>query len=252
MEYITWSIYEVWWKKRKYRIVIPEKISRLWAVYYRAVDKLGVTVDFLGNRDGLEALRQACTVLAEKNDMIVYIPCKKNNKIPMYAMNDFISAKIDTKNEDFVDLVFMKPNLLCIKDWKEIRNIIFRMQKRRWKGEVSSGNIDSSKKSTDRWKRKCGKAVYRFDTVFFNTFSCEYSYLASDIEEFLNTDLEKNFCEDIIRNDGRLRGETYLWYGCFQQCCSKKHYEFETGIFYWDNEIYEKNLNGRYHYAGNN
>ncbi len=100
-------------------------------------------------------------------------------------------------------------------------------------------------------KRKCGKAVYCFDTVFFNTFSCEYSYLASAIKAFLNTDLEKIFCEDMIRNDGRLRGETYLW-NCWQQYCSKKHYEFETGILYWDNEIYEKNLKGRYHYVGNN
>lgn len=237
MAYITWNYYEVWYHRRRCRILIPRDISQLWIVYYPDAAYWEMNVDFIGNRKGLEALRNAFAALAEKDDIIVYFPCKANDCLSVY--NYFFSGAVFAiKNNKFVDMVFMKPNSLKVSDWKEIRKRIPETKGRQWGYNFQCEFRDMHKKEKDKYRREKPRVICNFDTVFFNAPSFEYPDLAYSIEKFLVPELEENFYED-IRDSNHLRGENYLWEYMLKYN-SQKHYDFETGIFFWDTDIYQE------------
>lgn len=230
MTYITWDFYEIWYHGRSCRILVPKDISQLWTVYYPGASvHMEPEVDFFGNRKGLEALRNACAALSKKDDIIVYFPCKKNNPSSMY--NYFFRDQTEPKKHElFMDLVFMKPNSVKIKDWKEIRKRISKMKSRQWGYDFQYEFKDMHVKPKYEYRKERPKAIYRFDTVFFNAPDFEYPDFASELEGFLVPELEKNFYED-IKEGKYLRGEDFLWY---------KYMWEDFGIFFWDNDIYRE------------
>lgn len=226
MAYITWDYYQIWYGGRSYQVLIPKDISQFWTIYYMDInDRLGVDVDFFGNRSGLEALRNACAALSEKENMVIYFPCKKNNHL---LLCNFCFQEAAPECYEFVDLVFMKPNSIKIKDWKEIRRRLFKMKSRQWGYDFQCDFSCIRKKY--RYREEEPKVIYRYDTLFCNALSFVYKDLAYGVEEFLEPDLKKNFYEDIKREDGRLRGET-IFYG-------QRWDEF--GAVFWANDIYQK------------
>lgn len=91
-----------------------------------------------------------------------------------------------------------------------------------------------------KYRKEKPSIIYRFDIVFFNILSFEYPDLASAVEDFLVPELETNFYED-IRDGNRLRGDAYLWlYNMRYDAHNHILDDFETGIFFWDNDIYQK------------
>lgn len=131
MIHITWDYYEIWYHRKKYQVLIPKDISQLWIVYYPDADgHFDMDIDFFGNRKGLEAIRNACAALSKKDNIIVYLPCKKNNSLPIY--NYFFSDDSSIYRTEFVDMVFMKPNSIKVSDWKEIRKCISKTKSRQW------------------------------------------------------------------------------------------------------------------------
>ena len=114
---MKFKCYEIW-HKRKYCIFIPEDISQLWVIRYLLnTGAFDFEIDIIANRQGFEAICNACALLSEKNNIIIYFPCKRNKSTNRYF-------SIESKSYEFIDLVFMKPDSLKISDWKEIRNRI--------------------------------------------------------------------------------------------------------------------------------
>lgn len=241
MAYITWNYYEIWYRKRRFRILIPKNIFQLWIVYYPDADGMfEMDIDFFGNRKGLEALRNACAALSEKDNIIVYFPCKRNDHLSVY--NYFFQNEFILKKSEFADMVFMKPNTIKVSDWKEIRKRIPGAKSREWGYDFQCEFGDMCKKGKYEYRREEPSVIYRFDTVFFNTQSFNYPDLACSIEKFLTPELEKNFYED-IRDGNNLRGETYLWLYRLRYD-AHNWYDFETGIFFWNTDIYQEAVLG--------
>ncbi len=238
MAYIEWDYYDIYCHKKRYQVLIPREISQFWMIYYPDAHKMsGVDIDFIGNRKGLEALRNACTALSKKDNIIVYFPCKKNNKLPMY-MYDYIFGNPSGSRHIIADFVLMKPNAIKMKDWKGIRKRIFKMKSGQWGYDFPYEFKDAYKKEKYLYRKEVPKMVYRFDTIFFNALWFEYPDLAHSVEEFLDSDLENIFQED-IKAGKYLTCEDYLW--LYQlRCGNNSWYDFETGIFFWDNDIYQK------------
>lgn len=242
MVHIDWTCYEIWCKKRRCRVLIPEDISQFWVVFYPDADKMWETdMDLFGNRKSLEALRNACAALSEQDDIIVYFPCKRNNHLSLYNyfFRDSNNLKTEPNRYEFTDLVLMKPNSLKISDWKEIRKRISRAKSQKWGYDFQGEFKDMHKKEKYKYRKETPKVMYHFDTVFFNAQSFEYPYLAYSVEEFIAPELEKNLYED-IRSGNQLRGEEgYLWVYCLRDR-NNGWYDFETGVFFWDNDIYQQ------------
>lgn len=229
MPHKNWDYCEIWFQKRKYQILTPKNVSQLWIVHDLLNPGIGVEIDFWGNRSGLEAVQDACAVLSETNNFLVYLPCKRN---PQYYLGNFLGIdQIQPSDSEFLDMVFLKPNGLKINDWKEIRSRIPKTIKKNFRC-----NMKIKKKDTCcYYKKDTLKVVYRFDTLFFNCPRFLYPSLAAETKTFLDSNLEKTFFEDVKTNNHRLRAEDYLW------CLSISPCEiFETGVFFWDNDIYQQ------------
>lgn len=235
MAHITFDYYEVWHHGRSCQILIPGDISRFWTTWYRNLkDQLGPDIDFFGNRKGLEMFRNACAAMSEKNNLTVYIPCRKNSRL-------FLDRYFSLEPEwmEFVDLVFMKPNSLKIEDWKEIRRCLPRMKSRQWGYDFPDGSRFIYKGKKKEYRKETLKMTYRYNTIFLNALSCEYADWVSYVEEFLEPNLEKNFLEDMIRfHNGEkgviLRGQTSCLFGW---CAPRTN---GAGVFFWDDDIFQK------------
>jgi len=238
MAYTGWGYYDIHYNKKRYQVLIPGEISQFWIIYYPDAHKMfGVDIDFIGNRKGLEALRNACAALSKKENIIVYFPCKKNNKLPVYAYN-YIFGNPSELRHIMVDFVLMKPNTIKMKDWKGIRKRIFKMKSRQWGYDFPYEFKERDIKEKYLYRKEAPKVVYRFDTIFFNALWFKYPELAHSIEEFLNLGLENIFQKD-IKAGKKLTCQDYLW--LYQlRCGTDNWYDFETGIFFWDNDIYQK------------
>ncbi|MDE7312638.1 MAG: hypothetical protein K2N87_13625 [Eubacterium sp.] len=233
MSYITWDYYDICCNKRRCRILVPKEISQFWTICYNSGDLFQVDIDIIGNRKGLEAFRNACAVLANEENMIVYFPCKKNPVNPMF---DYFHPEGTIwrwyGNFYFTEFVLMKPNMVKISDWKEIRKRIRSSESGQWGCHFPHEFCDMHNDKKYRYRNIRLNVVYRLDTEFFNLPYFGYSELACDMEEFLNHDLEKMFREDIKERE-RFRGEDIL-------CMEAKRPGFELGLVFWDNDIYQE------------
>ena len=231
MPYITWDYYDICYNKRRCRILVPKEISQFWTVRYNFGDDLSLDMDIIGNRKGLEALRNACAVLSNEENMIVYFPCKKN---PVHPMFDYFWPDGPDYWYDyhFTKLILMKPNAVKISDWKEIRKRIRNRESGQWGCHFPHEFCDMHNDRKYSYRNMRVNVVYRFDTVFFNLPHFRYLDVAFDVEEFLNHDLEKVFRED-IKEEGRLRGDDIL-------CIEMEWPTFDLGLFFWDNDIYQE------------
>ena len=237
MNEITWVYYDVWCGKRRCQVLVPEDVSQIWVTQYSCPGPFGVDFDFWGNRKGLTTVRNACAVLAEDNDFIVYLPCKKNFHL---FLQDYCSRIYGIHEYKFVDFVFIEPGAVKIDDWKQIRNRIRKMRGKKWNYHFQNelGNMCKKDKNVcwDYWV-DFYRIYYRYDTVFLNYYPLKYPELASQLDCFLDADLEHIFLEDMIRND-KLRGEGFLWSGNKGLWGSEKY--FDSGVLFWDDEIYQK------------
>lgn len=230
MNRITWNYYDIWYGKRRCQVLMPEDISQLWVTQYSGPGQGGMDFDFWGNRKGLEAVRDACATLTEKNNLIIYLPCK-NNSCPF--LQDYYLTDLYTYEYKFVDFVLMKPGAVKIDDWKQIRNRIWKTKGQKWSYHFQNESGNTYKKDKYGYWEEFSQIYYRYDTIFLNFFPFKYPELAYQMDSFLEANLEDIFLED-IRNDDRLRGEDYLWfYGDWKK-------GFESGVYFWDDDIYKK------------
>lgn len=213
----NWDLREIRCQKRSYQLLMPKNISGL-AIQHCCVNpgELGVDIDFWGDRRGLEALRDACALLSGEHCFPVYFPCKKNK-----AHFFFFAGDTDW---EFLDMVLLKPNILKISDWKEIRRRIEKTPKRPWRYIQKTPQKNWPDYQKDLTKVRC-----RFDTLFFLASPNLYSRLAKDVEKFLFLDLEKMFRKGIQKKPWELP-EDYLWF----------LNNFEAGVFFWNAKLYRK------------
>ena len=234
MNRITWDYYDVWYRKRRCQVLIPEDISQIWITQYSGMGQGGMDFDFWGNRKGLESVRDACAALSEKDNLIVYLPCKNNSHL---FLQNYCLMDLYTYEYKFVDFVFMKPGTVKIDDWRQIRNRICKMKGRKWSYCFQNESENVHQKDKYEYRRDIPQLYYLYDTIFLNFFSFKYAELVSDMDSFLESDLENIFLEDMIRNDHRLRGENYLWF--YEYGCEGWKKGFKSGVFFWDDVIYQ-------------
>lgn len=215
MVHVNWDSYVIWYHKKRCRILIPRDIPQFRAIYYQSPEKL-IWPDFelLGNRKELEALRNACAVLSEMDNTVIYFPCKKNKS----EYGDF--------DNDCCDLVLMKPNSVVIKNWKNIRKYIPKTKKRQWGYDFPCGFENMHKKQRYEYQKGLPKMIRRFDTIFFNASGSDYSDLASRIKDSLPS-LEKRFYKD-IHDNGFICDEMFSYSGP------------EFWMTFWDDDIFQK------------
>lgn len=228
MRTANFDYYEIEYNKRKYQILIPRNCSqfriqqRLWAGsgFY-------AEIEFSGDRNGLEVLRNACAVLAGKDNVVVYFPCK-NNEIPPALLE--YDENYHQGAYKYLDLVLMKPNTLKISDWKEIRRRILKMRARKRIYHFESDFKDMQTPEKYEYCESDAKQSFGFDTVFYNILRHEYPALTSWIEKFLERELEKNFRKNV--------DYPYLcdleW--CYFYCGGG----LEVEMLFWDEAIYRK------------
>lgn len=232
--HVTFHYYEVWYRKRKCQILIPEDITQFWVVYSLYNGKLlGINVDWIGNRKGFNALIHASDVLSQDNHFIIYFPCKKGKQFPHHYFDRSVPYK---EYDKLVDLVLMKPNSLKISDWKEIRQRIPKTKSKKWKTIFVYKNADSYLNEKHRYKKNDFlKEIFRFDTVFYLAPWYEYHHWLFILEHFLSQELEDIFFED-ISHSSNLSGEI-LSYFCYNSYSRKNMFTGEIGAVFWDNDI---------------
>ena len=191
MTKIEFEYYEIWCKYRKYQILIPKQdITRLIVLrLFCTSGGFWPEVTFYGNKSGLEAIRNACAVLAGQDNVVVYFPTKKN-KVPK-----FFSPCVEENPEEyeFLELVFMKPNSLKISDWKEIRRRMTKKKPEKWDYYLETDFIDIHIKEKYTYRRKELKETFYFDTVFYNIPYYKYPELAQHLEEFIQSNSDWDF-----------------------------------------------------------
>lgn len=232
--HVTFHYYEVWYRKRKYQILIPEDISQFWVTYSLYHGKIwGYNVDWIGNRKGFHALIHASDVLSQNHNFIIYFPCKKVEQFPHHYF-DF--PVIYEGYDNLTDLVLAKPNSLKISDWKEIRQRIPKTKAKKWKTDFIHKDADSYINKKYRYRKDDFlKEIFRFDTVFYLAPWYEYQHWLFFLVDFLNQDLENIFFDDISHSNN-LRGEIldYFYYNSYSR---KNMFTGEIGAVFWDNDI---------------
>lgn len=221
MCYVNFDFCEVEYNKRKYQVLIPKNCSQFW-VHQRLWTGNGFypEMELSGNRAGLEALRNACAVLAGSDNVVVYFPCKQN-KIPAAFLEHDEKYHPDACN--YLEMVLMKPNALKVSDWKEIRKCIAKMQPGEWTYHLECDFKDMQTPTKYEYCKAGAKQTVAFDTVFYNIPRHEYPALTSWIEKFLERELENNF------RDAPFDSDLVLFY-----CGSG----LEVDMLFWDEDIY--------------
>lgn len=235
---MKFKCYEIW-HKRKYCIFIPEDISQLWVIRYLLnTGVFDFEIDIIANRQGFEAICNACALLSEENNIIVYFPCKRNKSTNRYFSIESTEEYKMGKSYEFIDLVFMKPDSLKICDWKEIRNRISNVKAKEqvydftdnFRQDLKYEHIEKKYK----YQKKIIKEEFCFDTVFCNFPWHAYIDFKSFIEKFLNPDMEERFFE-AVTNDNLYRVSDEYSY------VSKCYYGTrEIGGVFWDNDTFQK------------
>lgn len=223
LRYESWNYYEVWYNRRKYQILIPKDCSQFW-VHQRLWTGNGFypEIELSGNRTGLEALRNACAVLAGNDNVVVYFPCKQN-KIPSVFLEH--DEKYHPDACRYLEMVLLKPNALKISDWKEIRKRLSKMKAKEWIYNFQCDFKDMQTPKKYEYCKPAAKQTVAFDTVFYNIPSHEYPSITSWIETFLERELEKNLRETPSYADFVL----FYWGG-----------GLEVDLLFWDEDIYRE------------
>ncbi|MCM1233901.1 MAG: hypothetical protein NC489_27665 [Ruminococcus flavefaciens] len=237
---MKFKYYEIW-RQRKYCVVIPEDISELWVIHHLLnMEPFGFEINIIANRQGFEAICNACALLSENSNIIVYFPCKKNKSTnPIYSFENIEEfQKYEIKRYEFMDLVFMKSNTLKISDWKEIRNRISSTKAKELEYDFTNNFKRDFKyeqiKEKYKYREKILKEVFRFDTAFCNFPWHEYIALEFFVEDFLSADMEERFFEAVMHDSMWRVSDEY-------QYVSKCYYDTrEIGVVFWDNDIFQK------------
>lgn len=231
---MKFKCYEIWYK-RKYCIFIPEDISQLWVIHYLLnTGVFDFEIDIIANRQGFEAICNACALLSEEKNIIVYFPCKRNKSTNRYFSIESTEEYKMGKSYEFIDLVFMKPDSLKISDWKEIRNRISSMKAKEQEYDFEHNFKYKHIEEKYKYRKKIIKEDVCFDTAFFNFPWHEYIAFESFMEKFLSSDMEERFFEAMMHDNLYRVSDEY-------QYVSKCYYGTrEIGVVFWDNDIFQE------------
>lgn len=163
--------------------MVPEGIAQFWTTYWFGYWVYGGEVSIEGNREGLEAFRNACAALSLRENSAVYFPCRKNG-------GEWMSLQ-EKGRYALRDLVLMKPNSLKVSDWKEIRNRISKTKPMKW-SHTFQEKFEDMRVAEKYCYRAEGKKTFRFDTVFYVFPQFVYPGIAAGTEMLLQEDLEYN------------------------------------------------------------
>lgn len=155
MDTVKFKYYEFSYQNRESRILVPENISRFWAVHEINLKDFYPEITINGDREGIEALRDACAALSLEGCMAAYFPCRKNGEREIQEwIEESPEEQAERRARNFpLDLVLMNPNSLKISDWKKIRRRISKMKAGEWKRTFREEFIDMRAPEKYRYRR---------------------------------------------------------------------------------------------------
>lgn len=186
MDTVKFKYYEFSYQNRESRILVPENISRFWAVHEINLKDFYPEITINGDREGIEALRDACAALSLEGCMAAYFPCRKNGEREIQEwIEESPEEQAERRARNFpLDLILMNPNSLKISDWKKIRRHISKMKAEEWKYTFREEFIDMRAPEKYRYRSDVRRTM-RFDTVFYIIPEYECPECVSEIEMFL-------------------------------------------------------------------
>lgn len=186
MDTVKFKYYEISYRNRESRILVPENISRFWAVREIFLKDFYPEITINGDREGIEALRDACAALSLEGCMAAYFPCRgTGERFLQEWLKEPQEEQEEMRARNFpLDLVLMNPNSIKISDWKKIRRRISKMEAGEWKHTFREEFIDM--RASEKYLYRCDvRRTMRFDTVFYIIPEYECPECVSEIEEFL-------------------------------------------------------------------